>query len=483
MSDKIVLLSSDMLFRERAMVVNLECIKAIVTAEEVLLLDPRRQEVLPFVDQLRHQLSHQRHSNTSGNQGGILLALRDTETNLSASGRWLNAPEANEGLPAELPFEFQVLEIALEVVCTYLDSSVADLERDAYPILDELAKNVSTKNLERVRSLKSNLTRLLARVQKVRDELEHLLDDNEDMTRLYLTRKWLQNQPSEALLGGVGSVSFTSDAHHLRRHSSVKSGSMLTSANLNDDDVEDLEMLLEAYFIQLDGTQKMTIKEVRGESVMEWKTKVTTKEGIVIKFPGKFRGYKLATEEEVEENEGLKEVWEQMEYVISDSDSDLESTTKTWFELASKLQPRYRSQTDPDIATIIVQQLQNIIPQIVTQVTTNVNNATGGNGNDGNDGCSYKTFTACNPKEFDGKGGAVALTRWIEKMESVFDNSGCTANQRVKYAASCFVKKALTWWNTQVQARGREAVIGMSWNDFRALLMEEFCPSNEMEKL
>ncbi|GJX48153.1 putative reverse transcriptase domain-containing protein [Tanacetum coccineum] len=84
----------------------------------------------------------------------------------------------------------------------------------------------------------------------------------------------------------------------------------------------------------------------------------------------------------------------------------------------------------------------------------------GGNGgNGGNNGCSYKTFTACNPKEFDGKGGAIALTRWIEKMESVFDNSGCTANQRVKYAASCFVNKALTWWNTQVQARGREAAI------------------------
>ncbi|GKB11931.1 hypothetical protein Tco_0845854 [Tanacetum coccineum] len=75
--------------------------------------------------------------------------------------------------------------------------------------------------------------------------------------------------------------------------------------------------------------EKMTIKEVKGESVMEWKTKVTTKEGIVIKFPGKFRGYKLTTEEEVEENEGLKEVWEKMEYVISDSDSDLESTASS----------------------------------------------------------------------------------------------------------------------------------------------------------
>ena len=54
--------------------------------------------------------------------------------------------------------------------------------------------------------------------------------------------------------------------------------------------------------------KKMTIKEVEGESVMEYKTKVTTKDGIVIKFPGQFRGYKLTTEEEVEENEGLKEV-------------------------------------------------------------------------------------------------------------------------------------------------------------------------------
>ncbi|GJX74684.1 putative reverse transcriptase domain-containing protein [Tanacetum coccineum] len=68
-------------------------------------------------------------------------------------------------------------------------------------------------------------------------------------------------------------------------------------------------------------------------------------------------------------------------------------------------------------------------------------------------------------------------------MELVFDNSGCTANQRVRYAASCFVNKSLTWWNTQVQARGREAAIGMSWNDFKAFLVEEFCLSNKMEKL
>nr|GEX02172.1 hypothetical protein [Tanacetum cinerariifolium] len=47
-------------------------------------------------------------------------------------------------------------------------------------------------------------------------------------------------------------------------------------------------------------------------------------------------------------------------------------------------------------------------------------------------GCSYKEFLACNPKEYDGKGGVVVLTRWIEKIEIVQDISGCSIDQKVK---------------------------------------------------
>ncbi|GKA43340.1 reverse transcriptase domain-containing protein [Tanacetum coccineum] len=113
---------------------------------------------------------------------------------------------------------------------------------------------------------------------------------------------------------------------------------------------------------------------------------------------------------------------------------------------------------NPNIATVIAQQLQAII----TQVPNNVNNANngnngGGNGNDGNNGCSFKTFQSCNPKEYDGKG--------------------------VRYATSSLVNKALTWWNTQCQARGRVAAMALSRDIFKALMFEELCPSNEMEKL
>ncbi|GJT24754.1 putative reverse transcriptase domain-containing protein [Tanacetum coccineum] len=98
-------------------------------------------------------------------------------------------------------------------------------------------------------------------------------------------------------------------------------------------------------------------------------------------------------------------------------------------------------------------------------------------------GCTCKEFLACNPKEYDGKGGVVVYTRWIEKMESVQDLSGCEDNQKVNYTAGSFVGKALTWWNYQIHTLGREVAVGMSWDNFKALTREEFCPNNEMQKL
>ncbi|GKA80733.1 hypothetical protein Tco_0787425 [Tanacetum coccineum] len=123
----------------------------------------------------------------------------------------------------------------------------------------------------------------------------------------------------------------------------------------------------------------------------------------------------------------------------------------------------------PDFSTVIAQQLQDLLPTIIAQVGNHVNNQ-GNNGNrsdnvvsdniqgdvrnvnvnHGRGGCSYKDFLACNLKDYDGKGGAIVYTRWIKKMELVQDMSGCGDNQKVKYTASSFIGKALTWWNSQV---------------------------------
>ncbi|GJU09288.1 putative reverse transcriptase domain-containing protein [Tanacetum coccineum] len=132
----------------------------------------------------------------------------------------------------------------------------------------------------------------------------------------------------------------------------------------------------------------------------------------------------------------------------------------------------------PEFSTIIAQQLQNLLPTILAQ--GNVRNVIM---NNNRRGCCYKEFLACNPKEYDGKGGDIVYTRWIKKIESVQDMSGCKENQKVKYTVGSFVGKDLTWWNSQIHTRSREAVVGMSWEDFKNLTREEFFPNNEMQKL
>ncbi|GJS82604.1 hypothetical protein Tco_0749145 [Tanacetum coccineum] len=47
--------------------------------------------------------------------------------------------------------------------------------------------------------------------------------------------------------------------------------------------------------------------------------------------------------------------------------------------------------------------------------------------------------------------GVVQLTRWFEKMESVFSISNCPATSQVKFATCTLQDDALTWWNAMLR--------------------------------
>nr|GEX32747.1 reverse transcriptase domain-containing protein [Tanacetum cinerariifolium] len=68
-------------------------------------------------------------------------------------------------------------------------------------------------------------------------------------------------------------------------------------------------------------------------------------------------------------------------------------------------------------------------------------------------------------------------------MKFVQDISSCSIDQKVKYTAGSFVGKALTWWNSPICMLSQEVAVSMSWNDFKFMMIEEFCPSHEMQKL
>ncbi|KAJ0789056.1 putative retrotransposon gag domain-containing protein [Helianthus annuus] len=89
----------------------------------------------------------------------------------------------------------------------------------------------------------------------------------------------------------------------------------------------------------------------------------------------------------------------------------------------------------------------------------------------------------CKPQTFTGTEGAVGLLRWFEKAESVFAICNCPAGDMVKYAAGTLADGALTWWNAQVQLLGIEAANATTWDDFKELIREEYCPRDEIQKL
>ncbi|GKC48963.1 putative reverse transcriptase domain-containing protein [Tanacetum coccineum] len=59
--------------------------------------------------------------------------------------------------------------------------------------------------------------------------------------------------------------------------------------------------------------------------------------------------------------------------------------------------------------------------------------------------CYYADFMKCRPLNFKGTEDVVGLTRWIEKMESVFNISGCAIEKQVEIATRTLLRATLTW--------------------------------------
>ncbi|XWS68145.1 hypothetical protein CRYUN_Cryun04dG0066100 [Craigia yunnanensis] len=300
--DPLLSYPSTILGRERAIVINLEHIKAIITAQEVFLLNSKDPSVTPFIDELQSRiLCH--YQATKAQDGAIddsNCIIRTSSQNLSAM---FSKPqnqdvegkaEEKQGLENPdgskiLPFEFVALEACLEAACSCLENEARTLEQEAHPALDKLTSKISTLNLERVRQIKSRLVAITGRVQKVRDELEHLLDDDEDMAEMYLTEKQLLENSSTSSMNERDNMDEEVLRHDIDDRTPAEislatnnEGDLQDSDNPQDHlfsasdaigrdsngtrtsttcsiiskhlDVEELEMLLEAYFVQIDGT-------------------------------------------------------------------------------------------------------------------------------------------------------------------------------------------------------------------------------------
>ncbi|KAK9077225.1 hypothetical protein SSX86_005562 [Deinandra increscens subsp. villosa] len=298
--DPILSYPSTVLGRERAIVINLEHIKAIITAHEVLLLNSKDPSVAPFVEELKRRIMRhyclivsQERTNSDDTDWTNMYDLGEQRSKVASSPSTSTTSQdridqevklngtpclnSQDGLKL-LRFEFVALETCIEAACSSLDKEARTLEKEAHPALDKLTSKISTLNLERVRQIKSRLVTLSGRVQKVRDELEHLLDDDEDMADMYLTDKLEQQLENDSVneQDGVDEQVLHSDmddniheanfqrmdsqqerffgSNAVGRDSRATRNSIARNGVIKHRDVEELEMLLEAYFVQIDGT-------------------------------------------------------------------------------------------------------------------------------------------------------------------------------------------------------------------------------------
>ncbi|XVF86326.1 hypothetical protein PTKIN_Ptkin18bG0030400 [Pterospermum kingtungense] len=216
--DPIFVYPTTILGREKAIVANLEKIRCIVTADQVLVLNSLDKNVSQYVRELQKRL---------------------TSTGVAELKPWGSNTRSFRSPSSHSPFEFRALAVALEVFSGSLDFEASEIEIEAYPLLDELTSEVSSFNLERVRRLKSRLVALSRRIHKIRDEIEKIMDDSEGMGEMYLTEK--KRKMMESSLNSSSCDNDKSDGKSL----------------------EELESLLEAYFVVIDTilSKLITLKE------------------------------------------------------------------------------------------------------------------------------------------------------------------------------------------------------------------------------
>ncbi|QDZ19784.1 magnesium transporter [Chloropicon primus] len=190
---------SAVFIREQSIILNLEHIKVICCADQVWLLDTSSsaefsETASRSLSRLKRALSVSLKVREDPHYASCHNSFHDFEESIyqrldDKERLGMGEEEIRSQLMSidlKLPFELRATEAALNEFTSFLHEEVALRERESVRALQTLGRQVSRKSLENVRGMKTTLNGLISRVTKVREELERLLDDDEDMLNMCL---------------------------------------------------------------------------------------------------------------------------------------------------------------------------------------------------------------------------------------------------------------------------------------------------------
>ncbi|KAI3748391.1 hypothetical protein L6452_11427 [Arctium lappa] len=73
--------------------------------------------------------------------------------------------------------------------------------------------------------------------------------------------------------------------------------------------------------------------------------------------------------------------------------------------------------------------------------------------------------------------------RWIRETEVVFRISKCAEEDKVTYGTAMLKSEALSWWEVVCNLKGAEEVARMTWEEFKVLFNDKFCPRIAVKQL
>jgi Mg2+ and Co2+ transporter CorA len=181
-----------LLVKESKMIINIGGIKILCSAEKAMLFDPSSLQSRRFLEILipklkfgiqrkQRKIEQMLHKDTNEIVGYSDKVKDDYNTKLTRkTGRQ--------------PFELEMIESALMVSTGWLDSELLYVTRRLHQALSKLPQYINPKNLEDLRKVKSALVELESRADALRELLEELLEDEDELREFNLTSRPIRQE-------------------------------------------------------------------------------------------------------------------------------------------------------------------------------------------------------------------------------------------------------------------------------------------------
>jgi len=172
--------SHGIVIKDSAFLVSLMGLRCLVTEDRLLLFDPENDAARKFLAFVTPRLR------TAAGKSLIKNLRLEQEVLSTTNGV---APAYSKESTQPTPFELEALEGVLTVTLSQLDSEMNVLLKHAAKVLSAVPSEVSPMNLEQLRRTKQSCVEIESKASALRNLLEEILDDEDELVRLNLSSR------------------------------------------------------------------------------------------------------------------------------------------------------------------------------------------------------------------------------------------------------------------------------------------------------